>query len=417
MKKFLLIGFVLIVILKVAFLFFVYSQDKERFFFPDSLTYTRPADQILSHHRFYQHDKPEIFRTPGYPLFIAFSMLFSDNYELILLFMQIILILILSFYIYKKRKLLAIGCLTSIILLLEPRIIVSEFSVLSETLYLFFINIGLFLIIEATKKKTNKRLFIGVILLSLATYIRPVAIFLVPILVVILFLINKVDLKKAGMLFLIHIIILSFWMGRNKVVSDQFIFSSVGGKNLYYYTAAAVLARAENRPYNIVKLEFEKNMLGFSSKEKIKYEKKEAFKILISNPGSTLFVLGKGLMVNIFSPGSELFPQLLGMRKGGSGLVYKFNNLSLLQFFKYLLKEERVLLIAVLPGFLWNIVLLMFFIKNIIKYRKDSIIILGTVFYLYHIVLTAGPAATSRFTAPVVPVMLVIAFYKSRNLG
>lgn len=108
---------------------------------PDSKEYLTLADNIISLGQYTTGTEPEVFRAPGYPLFLSFFRFFTQNVFWVALFQAGIDTLNCFLVWLLARKLFAIRLIAHIALLLQAlsvSSIVYSTQILSETLFTLF---------------------------------------------------------------------------------------------------------------------------------------------------------------------------------------------------------------------------------------------------------------------------------------
>ena len=115
------------------------------FLAPDSFQYKESALTLINYgsfsHSMEEPQVPEVLRTPGYPLFIAFIYKLLGTNNMVIIMAHILISLLSVFLIYKilleisNRKL---GILAAIIYSLEPLSLSLIFYILTETLFQLF---------------------------------------------------------------------------------------------------------------------------------------------------------------------------------------------------------------------------------------------------------------------------------------
>jgi hypothetical protein len=122
----------------------------------------------------------ESFRTPGYPLFLAFfhGILNIPFWGIILI--QICLSLAAAMIVYKTAGEIEprIASLAMAIMLFDISIMVHSLVILTETLFLFFIALYMFVFFRYLKNRRLGMLICSAIIAAVLAYIRPVALYL-----------------------------------------------------------------------------------------------------------------------------------------------------------------------------------------------------------------------------------------------
>jgi len=189
---------------------------------------------------------PEVFRTPGYPLFLAVIKLFGMKSYLWVIFWQEIIYFFTAILFYKfaselfHKKIAQIGF---IFLMLDPGGIAYPKLILSETLFLPFVFGSLFSIGLYFKNSRCQYLLIAGILMAIGALIRPVLVYF-PIIAggVVLFFYRhhqKVMMHVSVML-LSFALVLSPWVIRNYRIFNQYFFSGQSGNVITHYHLPSV---------------------------------------------------------------------------------------------------------------------------------------------------------------------------------
>ncbi len=244
-------------------LFLTLSTDREELNFPDSPTYYANATSLLEHGAVLDgRQKPEVFRTPGYPVFLLAIMvatgttgkdLYGEDLRRVLVVQTMITSWSVVFLYWLARKILppvvafAGACLAAF----SPWGAVMAGFPLTEGLYLLILALlflMMYLVIEhATKLSTVVigGVFIG-LLTSTAVLVRPIWPLII-LVAIALFLLCGDQRKKAWVLVAVMLISatspLYLWKARNQREA-QFDGLNVGpGVNAYQYFAPAVKAQ------------------------------------------------------------------------------------------------------------------------------------------------------------------------------
>lgn len=191
-------------------------------------------------------------RTPGYPLFLTFVFLLSENFILIYIFQSLATLgsaLFLYRVLCKYFTRVALFFAAAIAVFISSTFyLVLEFSVLSETIFVCFLMLcSSFLITSLINNKTSDWIRFSVTA-SIVILIRPAGLFLIPVLIFILifFYINKYDYKK----YLSLILPLSFFIFSlciyNYFTLKKFTLSPAGDLSFF---ATTILYMEESPEY------------------------------------------------------------------------------------------------------------------------------------------------------------------------
>lgn len=430
-----------IILGKLAFYLYLSAFSPESFYNDDTLSYVDTIYSLINESRFYAYGKPELLRTPGYPLFLApFYYFFGADKIYYSIIAHIFLSLATAELTYKSALLLLDGdkgrkpaAIAFFIALLDPAVVVAEFSLLSETLFLLFLTFGIYLFLKFFKTSSAWLLLCGVLIISVSTYIRPAALYLnyIILMVAVLFSGVKRDKKLAAMAIagvLLHVGLMSLWEKRNQSVTGERFFTTATAYNLYYMTAALVYAKSQDITFaeaqnlfleRIPKIDDEDRKL-FESKTgkippirmsklgvdaKVSLEaQRMAIPILLSHPLITTSVVVKGAIANMFEPGAWGFVNMLKLRERG-GLVQKFLNMPYAEFARHIWENEIHLIIFTIIGGAWVLILWMTFAVGVAARFKTAGVcdVIFVITIAYFIIIATGPHSLARYRVPAVP--------------
>ena len=233
------IGFGIRFLYAVAVQLFYGSQAF--FAFSDSEMYIRIATNLIHHgvlsSAVQEPFFPDSYRTPLFPLFIAF-FIWLKTPLLGIVFIQNVLSGVMAAVTYKIGKILflseTVGIVAAFLLIFEPSFIYWNSLLMSETLFSFFLLMAFHCFII-------KRFHWFSVLIALATLTRPIGLYLFFIFAI-AWLIWRLSAprflvefrwKTAVVSVSLFILILSPWMIRNKIVFDTFELASASWFNLY----------------------------------------------------------------------------------------------------------------------------------------------------------------------------------------
>jgi hypothetical protein len=232
----------LIIALAIKIFLFVFAQiyAPQAKYQVDSEIYIQTADNLATHRAFtrvYNEDgsySGELLRTPGYPLFLAllhgiFKIPFSG-----VIFIQVLLTILAALITYKTAKGIdpKLAYLSGLIILYDLPITIFSLMLLTETLFLFLISTFMFVFILYLKEQRFKFIILSALIITMATYVRPIAYFFAAaICVFMLYLLIRTGNKNI----VIHILVLlitvysliGIWHIRNHRVGGKNTFSDV----------------------------------------------------------------------------------------------------------------------------------------------------------------------------------------------
>ena len=384
-------------------------------------------------------DIPEIFRTPGYPVFLLVG-LFAGHLELITIFLQVALSCLTVYLVYRLAIELfddeLTGLFCALFYAIEPLSVFYTAQLLTETL--FTATTVLFVWYFVKLMRTGEYLYavIAALFVAAATYVRPGAYFL-PLLGTIVVLGGWLFKKSSGRSVLPAVVFLVLstclvapWQVRNYQRSNFFWFSSVPATVSYWDYRPAIVAMVRNIPLDQEKENqrhtWDARSIGqLTQLEQYDYMKREAADILLSHPLESIkFLLGR-LFGTLLNPGANNYLSLLGVGEVSQEIINSHIGPGSVARGDGAVNSRIALLrdmpfIAVVSYGLLGCLLLVTYVLAILGLsskavigRIETIMILGVVCYL---LLSTSPVGYSRFRHPVMPFICIFAGYGLRQV-
>ena len=227
----------------------------------DSGGYVSLAETMLSSHRFALEptDPPEVFRTPGYPAFLASLMfLFGSLVSVGIVQMFIVATSAVSIASLGERFFSrGVGFFAALAYVFEPTALSSTFVVLSDTLFVSLFLATTWFVVEQEPK--TGRVFTGGLILGLAALVRPLGLFLAPLFLIWLLMTMRGAPRRTLFLGIVFAIGLSLavvpWMSRNEYVGQHFSLSSISTYNPLFYNVVGFEATRTGKPDAVVRSE------------------------------------------------------------------------------------------------------------------------------------------------------------------
>jgi len=186
--------------------------------------------------------RPESFRTPGYPAFIALVESLGGDIRAVLIIQCLLgaATASLAAFVGQSLGLSARGAIVvGIIWALHPALIVFDCAILTESLFNAAVVFGSF---QACRARSSWGLFLAGVILGIASLVRPLGFLYIPAAIALAW--PQVQSKMVGIAFLVLGcgLPLSAWAARNQAVDEGFRLTTVGDLNLLYYTAAYAIS-------------------------------------------------------------------------------------------------------------------------------------------------------------------------------
>ena len=407
---------------------FILVADQQMFLDPDSGDYLQLSDSIATNFEYSRGSDPEIFRAPGYPLFLALYRIFSNSIIPVILTQIILdsaiclLVWKLSLHIIKNNR---IAVVAAIFHAISVSSIVFSMKILSETLLTFSLLSSLLLLeavyllanAESTGRKSMLRTIASSLLCGAACLLRAAAIPLVP-----LFAVHVWRKTRRTSLVLLFVLAPSLavggWCLRNYYSANYKGYCSVGAVLLYRYNACALLAKQNNRTFDEQLTVCDSELSGKSQREQAEFAKKEGLRIVLDAPFSYGLIHLKADVNNLLPAVGDLL-RLLGFNVGNNGTLSVINSRGIVEGVRHYFNGRVSLLFLCIPAicvigikYLGCLLGIYYLIKGLIRKRFE----LSHAYVLFAITLTyflfiPGPASHPRFRVPAEPLIAMIAAY------
>ncbi len=214
--------------------------------FPDSLGYVYPAQTFLTYGHFWEAvtATPLLLRTPGYPLFLALVQFLTGNMTWAVAAAQNLLSLFLLIPVYlatlhvsnRTAARYSAGFCAASVLYFSL-----SFAVLSEIWCLFLLAWFVQISLRWLEDRRGQNLFLAVLFLVAAVYVRPVAYYFVFVGTLLLGIMawrekSRLILKQTVCYFVLPaVILLGAWHVRNFWTTGYSGFTTVAAYNLYIW--------------------------------------------------------------------------------------------------------------------------------------------------------------------------------------
>lgn len=419
----------LLLILRIAlFVYFVATEGQ--YLVPDSAGYMNLATNLLENQTFSSSLKfpleLDFFRTPGYPSFLVFLKYIGVGGSYWVVFWQeLVYGLSLWIFYYYGQPLFGkkITRASLLFLLLEPGGFAYPKFILSETLFLPFIIMGLLLIGHYLKKTDWRYLFLGGFMMGLGILVRPVLLYF-PIIICFTLIAFDFQCKQrwlhTGLLLLTVVLTISPWLVRNQHYSDKLFISGQHSNLLANYHVPLVWESTKKIPFsegriviaNVVKteLELQEQQLGhpLSIIENYKAQQDIAVKELTKYPDEYAKQWGYGILKTMMGMNLTEVYYVLNIQPDRIHF-YDIQELDFVNKVWVFLKgqDEFVLIMVILRGIITLFALLG---ALIMMARKDCFlwIILLANFYF---ICVPGPMGVARFRFPVEVFWFIQAYF------
>lgn len=409
----------------------------------DSKEYITLAEELLSSGRFFRTgipptgisrvDVPEIVRTPGYPLFLIPGVILNNikvvtvSFQIILCCLTVLLVYRIALNLFIRSE---VAFAASLFVALDPMSIFFSIYILTETLFTFLIAAFIYSVLRYLENYSRRHILLAAVLLAASMFVRPTSYYYPMLFFGVLLVVRHKDINRKKIIFLHAVIFLVVSMGpallweiRNKAATGYAEFSALRDFNIYFNSAAGLLALQKKRPYAEVHVEmgymdleqyfkYHPDQRTWNESERFNYMKKEGLRIIRDDLWAYAVLHGKGMLRVLLDPGMVKLFKLFKLESEVQHLGI-FVDRGIIEIVWFLYKEKPVMFISyVIFG---TIQLLMFiflitalFPRNI-AYNAPIIVLLSIG--LYFLILSGGPAEGPRYRLPILPVQAVLSAY------
>lgn len=365
---------------------------------------------------------PEIFRTPGYPLFLILLFGVLGSWKAVAFAQSLLMagVPLLTYFLGKRIFSENTAFAASIVTALDPTRLFFSTLTLADGLFTLLLLLSAFLLFAALDSPgaDRKKLFFSGLFLGYAILVRPIGQFLPLLYLGYLFwkLPQRKLLLKAGIIFLIPLaIVVGSWMLRNKIVMGTWQLSTVRDYNLAYFSILFLKDKEGASPEFLIgelaKKAGGQDGLTLITPEAQPLNREFARSVISSHPFSYLkfhlvktvpFFLNDGLrdIERTLHLNNAPLPNITGLLLKGDlgalGSVLKNGGRDMV----YLLVGSGVLGLLFLGAGLATI-------RGILEPRRRIFVAFFASFILYFALLT-GPIANARYRLPASPLLFLL---------
>jgi len=415
----------LVLLLRIAAaLLILHIDGPAGFLNPDTSTYIAPANSLL-HGSFSSNGLPDVVRTPGYPLLLV-PAIASHHLVLVAIAENLLLAAISAWLIWiitaEVAPLSNARAWAVLLYCFEPVGFLYSEKMLSDQLFATLFLIFLWLAIRFLKSPNYSWLLGSAIALGLATYSRPVSLYLGGLLAALfLFLPRRLAwparIRRAVAFALAFVAILIPWMIRNNQVAGYRGFSAIIDVNLYFYSGAAVEAKVEHK--NFLQVQDE---LGWSNEPRyfqahpeqrtwtqgqiFAFERAEARRLILQHPLTYALIHLRGCTVVLLDPAVTEAMKLLRRYPENGGLLSRGVDQGTLGAVLWLVRHYPDTALA-LPIF--GLLLLFYYFVGLAGLRRLPADVAALLILLcaYFIFVSGSSPAVARFRTPIMPLVCI----------
>lgn len=292
----------LALIIRVSLMIVIILKNPDGIYLYDSFGYWQLGYNIFHHGIFSQGEtfpfESDYYRTPVYPLFIAFAeSIGPEGFSIIIL--QIIVSIITCYFTYLTAKLITqktfIAYIAALTMALDLPSVSLANLVLTETLFSLLFLICIYFFIRFLQQKKTWQLLLTALFSGLIILCRPIAIF-IPFLFSLFLIFHfrksvKTLFANTFLYALITLLSISPWLIRNKITFDHYFISVIRQHDLLNYQAAAIYSERFGYPLaesqSILRWKTFREFNGNAHKQPYEYAvhiQKEAMNLIYTYP-------------------------------------------------------------------------------------------------------------------------------------
>jgi len=396
------------------------------FMSPDTFWYLTLAQSLL-HGSFSVGGTPEIVRTPGYPLLLLPAVA-GHHLVLIALLENFSLAAASAWLVWK----IASGLVPSskaawwaaVFYCFEPVGFLFSEELLSDLMFATQLLLFVWLTVGFLRNPTAIRLMGAAFALGMATYTRPISLFLglwlVPV-----FLLFPRELSSAKRIpraiafVLLFTMTLVPWIVRNVRIAGYRKFSAIADFNLYFYFEAAIKAKLEHKSLSLAQQElgyyFEDSYFQLHPEQRnwpqariLQYQNAEAWRIISQHWLSFSLIQFRGCVIVLLDPAATTALKLLRLYPESGGLLHRAADEGLFRSTLGFLRQNPIAALALpLLGMQLGLYYILAFAGLRRIPREIAVLFVSLIFYF--VLVSGGPMSEARFRAPIMPLVCIAA--------
>ena len=406
-------------------LLYVNIKGAQNLFESDINDYFTLAESLL-HGSFTYNGVPNLGRTPGYPLLLA-PAVWSGHVVFFGILENIALAVFAAWVLARIADYLfprtAVATWAVLLYCFEPIGFLYSTLLLSESLFAALFLVFVWLVIRFLHEP-SRTLVLPALVLSAATYTRPVGLFfsiwMIPFLL--LFprrLAVRQRLVKTAAFGAVFAISLAPWIVRNAAVADYRGFASVGEIGLYFYSAASIQAKLEGKSFSqeLIDMGFWSDKSYFEvhpeqrswSQGKVyHFMRSEALRIVGQHWPSYLPIHARGCAVFLFDTAATRILREVKLYPQEGGLLGRVIDQGVFRGLLWLIREYPVTAILFV---LLAIQLILYYLLALVGLRAFPLGVACFFFWTtaYFVLVCGGPIGHGRYRMPLMPLVCLSA--------
>jgi uncharacterized membrane protein len=374
----------------------------------DSVAFTTAAESLASRGEFLDdHAKPEIFRTPGYPLLLALLTALHAS-DALIVGMNIVFAVLVVFVTWRMARQLfgdeRVAGICAVVVAVEPTMMIWSLKVMPETLF------TMCLVLFAYAAISEKPVAAGIALCA-AAYVKPIA---WPLALIVPFAAAWFQPKRALILFVTCAALLAPWCIRNYVTAGYPGFSNLIDRSLYITAGGSVAARQQGVAFAEMRRQLiarDDARAAAGDPSRYAQMRREGVSRVVSDPFGWAKTHAFGMFRTLFDPGAVEYPRMLGRyTQGGQAAMAGGGLRAVARAYPFLFWLSIVWALALLP-------LVLLPIAGAIQVSRRAPASSRLAFGLFALItawlVTAGGGVPGyhRFRVPAVPFLVLMSAF------
>jgi 4-amino-4-deoxy-L-arabinose transferase-like glycosyltransferase len=405
------------------------TNDSSAFHVPDTGTYLAPARDLLAHGTFTRDGRPELARTPGYPLLLVPGIWLGRleattiTLQIVLSVLTVIGVFTLGQRVFNDRP---VALIAAGLYAVEPLSTIYTAILATETLFTAVVVWSLVLIVAYVRRGRPTTLVGGMALLAAGVYVRPAGYFLPLCLIALL---GGYAVWERRWSALRHLAIAAAsaaavvapWQLRNRALGFAGI-SSISSENLYFYNAASLRAERTH-----TSLEATQAAMGYHNDsvylalhpdqriwrpgERFQFMADEGTREIRADVVRYARVHLAGMALVLLSPGTHEVLRLYGLPPVHGGFRERIAAEGPGKGLQHLWQSNAIALVVLGVLGLGLIALYALACRGLTVggHWRDFATMPLVVSVAYFVVIAGGPVGESRFRHPLMPLICVLA--------
>lgn len=390
----------------------------------DSHEYHQLAINLAEHQVFSRSPEvpfePETIRTPAYPVLISCVYRIVGVHPQAIVPVQILLSIVTILAGFAIASLLfnpRVGTVTAVVLSCDPLSIYYSQVMLTETLFGTVLTLSVLCVLCACRYPSLAYPAGAGICLALAAYTRPTGYYLGAVFpLILLFVVGRSRgwqqaCVSAAIFFMLYAVPIGGWQFRNFVQTGSAEFSQAKNQYLFIAHAAAIvglrdglsLPDAQDRLTQEYAASLPQQFQPSSQAVLLESQGRFARAVMFEHPALLAWIMLKGSAANLFGPSN--LAHLFGVDN-----VAIRNAAMQRDFSRFTPLQWVIAFSSWVYGFLFLGVLYYGILVLMLREGVNNVgLALLVLIVAYIIVVSSGPEAYSRFRAPIMPILCVIA--------